>query len=379
MSFAGITDADRLRRLLDAVLLVGADLDVPTVLRRIVESARVLVDARYAALGVLDADKHGLEDFITVGLSDDRVRAIGHLPEGLGVLGLLIVDPQPVRIADITTHAQSAGFPPGHPPMGSFLGVPVLVRGEVFGNLYLTEKQGDAEFSADDEALVVALAVAAGVAIENARLHGRVRDLALLEDRERIARDLHDTVIQRLFATGLNLQACHRLAQIPEVRSRLEQAVNDLDDTIRQIRTTIFALEAADSTEQGLRAAVLDLVREMGDVLGFEPRIRFDGPVDATVAPTVADQVLSALREALANIARHAGATEAQVVVEVVGGDVVLRVVDNGTGIPDAGRRRAAGRGLRNLGVRADEVGGSFSIERRPEGGTCLTWIVPAR
>ena len=379
MSYEGIADAERLRRLVDAVLLIGSDLDLPTVLRRIVESARTLVDATYAALGVLDEDKHGLEDFITVGLPPDEVRAIGHLPEGLGVLGLLIVDPKPVRISDITTHPESAGFPANHPQMRSFLGVPVLVRGEVFGNLYLTNKQGAEEFSAEDESLVVALAVAAGVAIENARLHGRVRDLALLEDRERIARDLHDTVIQRLFATGLNLQACHRLAQIPEVRSRIEQAVADLDDTIRQIRTTIFALETTATEEQGLRAGVLALAKDMAGVLGFDPRIRFDGAVDTSVPPGVAEQPLSALREALANVARHAKATAVEINVEVVGDDVVLRVSDNGVGVPDALDRRVEGRGLRNLAGRAAEMGGTFSISRRPEGGSILTWLVPAR
>jgi signal transduction histidine kinase len=379
MSYEGIADAERLRQLVDAVLLIGSDLDLPTVLRRIIDSARTLVDAKYAALGVLDEQRHGLDDFITVGLSPEEVRGIGRLPEGLGILGLLIVDPKPVRIADVSKHAESYGFPPHHPAMHSFLGVPVLVRGEVFGNLYLTEKQNAAEFSAEDESLVVALAVAAGVAIENARLHARVHDIALLEDRERIARELHDTVIQRLFATGLNLQACHRLAQIPEVQSRLRQAVDDLDDTIRQIRTTIFALETTATDEQGLRSRVLGLAGELAEVLGFDPRIRFDGPVDTAVSPGVADQVLSALREALTNIARHAGASVAEIDVEVLGPDLVLRVTDNGVGVPDVEGRRVGGRGLRNLAGRAAEMGGEFSIERRAEGGTSLTWIVPAR
>jgi signal transduction histidine kinase len=378
MPYAEITDAERLRALVDAVLLIGSDLDLPTVLRRIVDAARALVDAKYAALGVLDEDKHGLEDFITVGLSPDGVRAIGHLPEGLGVLGLLIVEPKPVRINDITKHEHSAGFPPGHPPMTSFLGVPVLVRGEVFGNLYLTDKQGADEFSAEDESLVVALAIAAGVAIENARLHARVRDVALLEDRERIARDLHDTVIQRLFATGLNLQACYRLAQLPAVQSRLRQAVDDLDETIRQIRTTIFALETSSADDAGLRAAVLELAREMAGVLGFDPRIRFDGAVDTAVEPNVGEHLLSALREALANVGRHARATSVEIDVEVVAGDVVLRVTDDGVGVPPSDDRREGGHGLRNLAGRAAEMGGTFSIERRAEGGTALTWIVPA-
>ena len=211
--FAGPTS---LRQLLDAVMAIGSDLDLEATLRRIVEAATALVDARYGALGVLDADRTGLVQFITVGIDDETRRAIGDLPKGHGILGLLIRDPRPLRLPDLHEHPDSFGFPPHHPEMRSFLGVPVVVRGEVFGNLYLTDKQSAEAFSDIDEELTVALAAAAGVAIENARLHARVRDLALLEDRERIAMDLHDTVIQQIFATGMSLQATSRLAEQPD-------------------------------------------------------------------------------------------------------------------------------------------------------------------
>ena len=199
-----------LRELLDAVLVLGSDLDPPSMLRRIVEAAVGLVDARYGALGVLDDTGTRLSQFITVGIDDATHDRIGELPEGHGILGLLIVDAKPLRLPDLNAHPDSFGFPPNHPPMQSFLGVPVLVRGEVFGNLYLTDKTTAAEFSGVDEELAVGLAAAAGVAIQNVRLQARVQNFALVEDRERIARDLHDTVIQRLFATGLSLQATAR-------------------------------------------------------------------------------------------------------------------------------------------------------------------------
>jgi GAF domain-containing protein len=196
-----------LRQLLDAVLTIGSDLDLPAMLQRIIEAAVALVDARYGALGVLDESRTRLAQFITVGLDDETYRAIGDLPEGHGILGLLIVDAKPLRLPDLSEHPDSYGFPPHHPPMRSFLGVPIRVRDEVFGNLYLTDKTSAEVFTDVDEELVIGLAAAAGVAIENARLHARVQELALVEDRERIARDLHDSIVQRLFATGLSLQA----------------------------------------------------------------------------------------------------------------------------------------------------------------------------
>jgi GAF domain-containing protein len=252
MALPSIEDPDRLSHLVDAILAIASDLSLPATLRRIVEAALPLVGARYGALGVLDAAGQGLAEFINVGLEAAQIAEIGHYPEGRGILGVLIVEPKPLRLADLKMHPDSYGFPPGHPPMTSFLGVPIRVRGAVFGNLYLTDKQGAAEFSPDDEALAVALAGAAAIAIENARLHARVRDAALGEDRERIAADLHDTVIQRLFATGLALEASVRLAP-PDLAERIAQAVTDLDETIRQIRSAIFALHIQRGVRRGLR------------------------------------------------------------------------------------------------------------------------------
>ena len=198
--------------------------------------------------------------------------------------------------------------------MTSFLGVPVRVRGEVYGNLYLTDKKGASEFSEEDEATAVTLAMAAGIAIENARLHGVARDHTLTEDRDRIARDLHDTVIQRLFAVGLSLQGTARLVDRPEVASRIADAINKLDETIRHLRTAIFDLEMT-INQDGFRRMVFDLLHELTPVIGAVPHVTFTGLVDSAISGLAADHALATLREALTNVGRHAGATHVAVTI----------------------------------------------------------------
>ena len=366
------------RRLLDAVLTVGSDLDLPSMLERIVQAAVDLVDARYGALGVLDDTGARLSQFITVGVDPETRAAIGHLPEGHGILGLLIVDAKPLRLPDLREHPDSYGFPPHHPPMRSFLGVPILVRDEVFGNLYLTDKTSADAFTDVDEELVVGLAAAAGVAIENARLHARVQELALLEDRERIARDLHDSVIQRLFATGLSLQGAAGLIRSdPEgAARRVEGAVDDLDLTVKQIRSAIFALEPLSrGARSGVRSQVLDLVRDSGPALGFEPTVLFDGPVDSSTPEGLAGDLLATLREALTNVARHARASRVDVTLAVDDDELVLRVTDDGVGPPAPDEPR--GHGLDNMAARAADRGGSFAIRPAGANGTVVEWRVP--
>jgi signal transduction histidine kinase len=365
-----------LRQLLDAVLTVGSDLDLPAMLQRIIQSAVELVDATYGALGVLDESGTRLAQFITVGLDDETYRAIGDLPEGHGILGLLIVDAKPLRLPDLTEHPDSYGFPPHHPPMRSFLGVPIRVRDEVFGNLYLTDKRTSEVFTDVDEELVVGLAAAAGVAIENARLHTRLHELALVEDRERIARDLHDTVIQRLFATGMSLQGTVRLvANDPTAASeRIESAVDELDLTVKHIRTAIFGLEETTARSDDARNRILRLVHEAAGPLGFEPRILLDGPLDSGVDQSVLANLLATLREALSNVARHADATRVDIEV-VVDGGVRLTVTDDGVGPPHDSTPR--GKGLSNMAARAEALGGTLDIRAGENGGTVLEWRVP--
>lgn len=378
---------DRLQQLVQAMVDVGSHLDLPTVLRRIVGTATDLVDARYGALGVLDPTRTSLIQFITVGLSPDEVRRIGDPPSGHGILGLLITEPEPIRLPDLGRHPDSFGFPPGHPPMTSFLGVPITVQGQVFGNLYLTDKQSAAEFTPIDEELAISLATAAGVAIDNARLHQRVRDMDLLEDRERIARDLHDTVIQRLFATGLSLQASARLASDPTLHDRIQVAVDDLDATVREIRGVIFGLHA-DRRIAGasLRRDLLQLASELAETLGAEPRCRFHGPVDSLVAsydedrpgPALAADVLAVAREALTNVARHARPGSTEVEVSVADGWLVMVVRD--PGLREEGDHSTVstdgGHGLPNITRRAEARGGSASFQPDPEGSR-LIWRVP--
>jgi signal transduction histidine kinase len=365
-----------LRQLLDAVLTIGSDLDLPAMLRRIVEAATGLVDARYGALGVLDATHTSLAEFITVGIDEEGRRAIGDLPSGHGILGLLIVDAKPLRLPDLREHPESYGFPPNHPPMRSVLGVPIRIRDQVFGNLYLTDKTSAEVFTDVDEELAVGLAAAAGVASENARLQARLNDLALVEDRERIARDLHDTVIQRLFATGLSLQGTTRLvtSDPPTATARIEQAVDDLDLTVRHIRTAIFGLETTRSRTDGVRNRVLGLVREAADSLGFEPRVLLDGPIDTGVSDGTANELVATLREAITNAVKHAHASELYIEV-LAADDLLLRVTDDGIGPPDETSTR--GHGLRNMALRAEKLGGTFSLRAAEPTGTLVEWRVP--
>lgn len=363
--------------LLHAVLAIASDLDLEGMMLRIVESAVELVDARYGALGVLDEDGVGLAQFVTAGIDDQAHRAIGQLPAGHGILGLLIVDPRPLRLPDLRAHPDSYGFPPQHPPMRSFLGVPIRIRDEVFGNLYLTDKVSAGEFSALDEELAVGLASAAAVAVDNARLHAQLQSMMLAEDRERIARDLHDTVIQRLFATGLSLQATARL--LPgggEVMERIEHAVDELDVTIKHIRSAIFGLSSTTRRTNGVGDRVLSLLRESAGILGFEPRAFFEGPVDTTVTEAVAADLLATLREALTNVARHANATRVDVSL-TAGTEVVLKVTDDGVGVPVPVTTH--GRGLGNMATRATHNRGTVHVEPAPSGGTEITWRIPAR
>jgi signal transduction histidine kinase len=373
--YHSIEDPAKLRRVLEATLLIEADLDLPTLLRHIVDEACSMTNARYGALGVLNDDRTALAEFVTVGLEPAVEARIGARPTGLGVLGLLISDPIPLRVARLDAHPEGHGFPAGHPPMTSFLGVPLKVRDEVYGNLYLTDKVGWSEFTADDEALIGALAVAAGIAIENARLHHRVTEAAVYEERDRLARDLHDTVIQRLFAIGLSLQSVVAAPTAARNAGRLSTTIRDIDDTIRQVRTSIFEL-GSDGLGRGTRESILALLAELRPMVGFEVHATFDGPVDTAVPDVVLEHLLAVLREAVTNVGRHARATDTAVHVVVRDGACLVRVVDDGCGI-DASEAGQGGLGLGNLRRRAEKLHGQCCIESPESGGTVLSWQVP--
>jgi signal transduction histidine kinase len=368
-----VRDPDRLQALIDAMLLVAGDLEISVVLHTITQTAVDLAGASYGALGVLDVTGTGLAEFVTVGLTPEEVGAVGPLPEGLGILGLLIKDPRPLRLDDLGLHPESAGFPDGHPPMQSFLGVPITVADHAFGNLYLCDKQGGGSFSEEDEDMVGALGVAAGLAIDKARLHARLRELTVTEERERIARDLHASVIQRLFTVGLSLQGTLRLAGRPGGDARLQEAIDELDDTIRQIRSTVFAMgRPRRLTSTGVRREILELIDVATRDHDIETRVDLDGAIDE-LHPEVADFLLMALREALSNVVRHARADEVDVEVRAEGGALLLRVADDGIGF-DIGT--GGGRGLAALEERAKLMGGWCEIGPRVTGGTELVWQI---
>ena len=373
MPYHKVEDPAKLLRLIDAVLMIEAAVELPVLLRHLIEEACSLVDARYGALGVLNEARTGLDPFISVGLGDAEEEAIGARPTGRGVLGVLITDATPLRLKDLGAHPDSYGFPAHHPPMKSFLGVPVRVRSVVYGNLYLTDKIGADDFSDQDQSLAEALAVAAGIAIENTRLHERVRVLSVLDDRDRIARDLHDRVIQRVFAVGMSLQGAVRLSERDQIVDRVNKAVDDLDTTVTEIRTAIFEL-GTKAIAGGLRHSVFELTQEMAPLLGTRPEVVFNGAVDNAISQRIADSLLAVLREALTNAGKHANATSYIVTISVAD-DVSLEVQDNGIGI-EVPQAFGAGLGLVNLRSRAERLGGSFEI-LTGELGTRVLWRVP--
>jgi signal transduction histidine kinase len=370
--FHRIRDVERLQALVGGMLLVEQALDLPRVLRTIVETAIELVGARYGALGVLDETGSGLAEFVHVGVPPQDVTAIGRLPEGRGLLGQLIKDPRPLRLADLHQHPESAGFPTGHPSMRSFLGVPILVHGEPFGNLYLAEKAGG-EFSDADEALVEALALTAALAIDKARTYARLRDLTLTEERERIARDLHDTTIRRLFSAGLALQSARRLLGQPEAGERLQSAIDELDDTIRQIRSTIFVINRPRHRGAGatLQAELLDLVEELVTGGGLDVHVEFDGPIDAAVGRHAGDHLLLTVREVVSNAVRRGGLSSLALDVVVDDSGLRLEVVDDGEPPGDV-----PGPDVDSLRERARLLGGECTVRPLPGRGMAVEWRV---
>ncbi len=367
----------RWQRLVDTAVGLSSELDLETLLRQIVEQACELTGARYAALGVLDPQTDDrLSEFITEGIDPPTAAAIGRLPRGDGVLGVVLREGRTLRLDDLASHPASVGFPPNHPPMGAFLGVPVRIGGTVFGDLYLTEKAGG--FTDDDERIVTALAAVAGSAIANARLFDEVAQtraelarMAVVEDRNRIARDLHDLVIGRLFAVGLSLDRIARNIDEPW-SERAAQAVNDVDRAIADLRGSIFAL-GSDATTDGARLA--RLLKAAAAPLGFSPDVEVVGDL-TRIEIGLRSHLDAVMNEAIANVIRHAHASRVDLRVVVGEDDVVAEVIDDGVGMSD----RSPASGLANLRDRADRAGGTLTITTGPGGvGTKLVWSAPLR
>jgi signal transduction histidine kinase len=360
-----------------AVRGISSSLDMDGVLQLIVDRVRELADAEYAALGIVDEQGLILK-FLTSGLSSERRRLIGSLPRGHGLLGLLIREARSIRIPDIGSDPRRYGFPPNHPPMGSFLGVPITVRGSSVGNLYLTNKRGHVQFSAADQELVERFALHAGVAIEQARLAHQVQQLVVIEERERIGADLHDGVIQRIYGVNLSLDEVPDLVATrpAEAAERVERAIEALNATIADIREFIYILRPPGS-ETGL-APVLH-------ALAAEVRLQTSLPVDVAVeaVPAMSSEwvreVLSIVREALSNAARHATATRATLSARRQANDesVRIEVLDDGIGFDPLADRDERHHGLVNMRRRAERLGGTLEVVSRPDAGTRIILVLP--
>jgi signal transduction histidine kinase len=372
---------ERLDMLIEAGLTLASELDLETVLGRILEVAVSITGARYAALGVLGEDSPRIERFITLGVTDEQRAAIGHPPVGQGILGLLIREQRPLRLPEIGRDPRSVGFPDHHPPMHSFLGAPVKAAGRVFGNIYLTEKQGADEFDEDDEAAVVVLAAQAGVAIENARLYEETRKaqdelarLELLDERERIAKDLHDGVIQSLFAVGMGLQGTAAMAGDEEIARRIEHATEEIDRAIRDLRNYIFGLRPGVLADRQLDHAVRQLAREFEERAGVLTIIEVDTSVAAELA-SLASDVVQIVRESLSNVSRHAGATSCRISLRRTERGAELEIDDDGRGFDPSSATQ--GMGMDNLRGRVVALGGELTIESVLGEGTTIRVSLP--
>jgi signal transduction histidine kinase len=371
------------RRLIEAgMILAASELSLDTVLLRIVELAVDLTDARYGALGVLTLDGRSIEEFITVGITPDERAALGDPPTGHGLLGALITEARPLRIPDISADPRSVGFPPNHPPMKSLLGAPVAGRGRVFGNIYLTDKQSAETFDEEDERVLVVLATQAAIAVENARLYDEterksreLQRLQVLEERERIAKELHDGVIQSLFAVGMSLQGLAAASSDENMARRLEAAVEDVDHSIRDLRNYIFGLRPGILADRQLDQALKEMASEFGARSGVVTVVEVDSEAASQLASRAGD-VVQLVREALSNVGRHGAATTCRVSLRRGDAGLFLEVDDDGRGFEVD--MTSWGMGLSNLRERVESLGGVLQVESTPGEGTTVRATFPS-
>jgi len=365
------TASERLEALDAATAAITAELSVDRVLQVIVDRVRPLVGARYAALGIL-GDHGQIDRFITSGIDDATRREIGHPPRGRGILGVIIRESTGLRLTDLMTDSRAVGFPPNHPPMHSFLGVPVSVEGRTIGNLYLTDKQGGIEFSTDDQRFVETFARHAGIAI-----HVELQNLAVLQERERIGQDLHDGIIQALYGVGLSLEDVGEmmLDDPAGAGERVERAIDNIHGTIRDIRNFIFGLRPELLEDLDLGGGLTNLADEFRRSTLLETTLVTEGPSDLDAEDAV--QLLQLAREALSNVARHAGASRVSVELTAVDGMLRLIISDDGRGFDPTANRGPAHHGLNNMRARAESLGGTLTMDSQPSAGTRVIFQVP--
>jgi signal transduction histidine kinase len=371
------TTAQRqLRALVEAGMILASELDLDALLQRVADLAREVIGAKYAAVGVL-GDEGELVRFIYSGVDKETADRIGDLPVGRGVLGVLVEEDRPLRLKEISDHPRSYGFPEHHPPMHTFLGVPITVRGRVFGRLYLTEKQREAQFTKDDERIAMTFASQAGVAIENARLSEALRDLAVLEERERISKELHDGVIQSIYSVGMSLQGTMSLLERdPELaRKRIDDVIRELDSVVRDVRSYIFELRPSLVEDRGIADAIKELVRDLEVNTLAQTEVHLDHDACRSLTERQQAHVIQIVREVLSNIARHSEASHVDVTCVRENSAVVLSIADDGVGFDRNEAPR--GQGLGNIDERVRRLGGSIDIGPREPRGTVHVLRIP--
>ena len=362
---------DQIADLVEAAAGVVGQSDLRAVLFETVEAAMHMTGARYGALGVI-GEHRSLVEFLHVGLEPGAAKTIGPLPTGRGVLGTLIQTAETIRLDRLQDHTDSIGFPTHHPKMETFLGVPIRLGTEVFGNLYLTEKVDG--FTIEDQSLVESLAVVAGAAVSTARLQDRLRKTAVVEDRERIARDLHDAIIQDLFAVGLSLQGMSLRVEDTELRTMLTESVERLDNAISELRRFIFGLRPPVWSGRNLHKEIAELVEQLS--APYSQTVDLMIPPDlGSVDPDTVEAAMQLVRESMSNALRHAEADKVTISVDRLGGDLMIMVTDDGVGFDPATVRR--GLGLDNLTNRTAQVGGNADVRSQVGSGTTVTLRLP--
>ncbi|MEA2676625.1 MAG: hypothetical protein QOJ81_766, partial [Chloroflexota bacterium] len=369
------------RRQLEALDLavrgIAGVVSVERVLQLIVDRVRDLVDAQYAALGIVGPFGQ-IEQFVTSGLTDEERASIGDLPRGHGMLGLIMREDSSMLVDDISTDERRYGFPENHPEMHSFLGAPVRSKGTSIGNLYLTNKRGAERFRDADMRMVEMFALHAGIAMENARLHEEIGRLAIVEERQRISQDLHDSIIQSLYAISLSLEDLPEIIteDAAEGAARADRAIDGIHGTIRDIRNFIMGLQPELLSDADLVAGIETLSAEFRANTLIDLELRID-PALPEVPHEHAAHVLAITREALSNIARHSNATRATIELKLVDGMLTLIVDDNGRGFDVDATRSSGQRGLGNLRARAEQVGGRLTLTSEDGTGTRVTAELP--